>query len=124
MNEHEPFLQAICADSESDGPRLVFADWLDEQGDADFAEFIRVQVRIARTTLGEWDRYCELSGRQSLLWERLAPAWRAAVGDWLTLNHYRRGFLAERRTMTCRGFLYRCRGWWPAVPVMRLGLFE
>ena len=34
--------QAAAADDE-DAPRLVFADWLEEHGDSDRAEFIRVQ---------------------------------------------------------------------------------
>lgn len=41
------FLKAICAEPEDDTPRLVYADWLDEQGDADRAEFIRVQCELA-----------------------------------------------------------------------------
>src|SRR5947207_2720423 len=39
----EPFLAAIAARSDDDLPRLIFADWLDERGDADRAEFIRLQ---------------------------------------------------------------------------------
>jgi uncharacterized protein (TIGR02996 family) len=41
------FLRVIKADPDADVPRLVFADWLDEQGDTDRAEFIRLQVRGA-----------------------------------------------------------------------------
>jgi uncharacterized protein (TIGR02996 family) len=45
---HEPFLRAICEAPDDDAPRLVFADWLDETGDPDRAEFIRLHVRLAR----------------------------------------------------------------------------
>lgn len=45
---HEPFLRAICQAPDDDAPRLVFADWLDENGDPDRAEFIRLQVQLAR----------------------------------------------------------------------------
>jgi uncharacterized protein (TIGR02996 family) len=45
---HEPFLRAICENPEDDTVRLVYADWLDENGDPDRAEFIRVQVERAR----------------------------------------------------------------------------
>jgi uncharacterized protein (TIGR02996 family) len=45
---HEPFLRAICQAPDDDAPRLVFADWLDENGDPERAEFIRLQVRLAR----------------------------------------------------------------------------
>lgn len=38
---------AIVAHAEEDTPRLVYADWLDENGDPDRAAFIRVQCRLA-----------------------------------------------------------------------------
>src|SRR5262245_2593359 len=44
----EGFLAAIRAAPDDDTPRLVYADWLDEHGDPDRAEFIRVQVELAR----------------------------------------------------------------------------
>ncbi|HEY1066638.1 MAG TPA: TIGR02996 domain-containing protein, partial [Pirellulales bacterium] len=42
----QPFLDAIRAAPEDDAPRLIYADWLDEQGDEssrDRAAFIRAQ---------------------------------------------------------------------------------
>lgn len=42
----QAFLQAIIDRPDDDTPRLIFADWLDERGrpgDADRAEFIRLQ---------------------------------------------------------------------------------
>jgi uncharacterized protein (TIGR02996 family) len=47
MSEREAFLHAICENPDDDTPRLVFADWLDEHGEADRAEFIRLQIEIA-----------------------------------------------------------------------------
>lgn len=41
-------LAAILSDPASDDPRLVYADWLDENGHPERAEFIRVQVELAR----------------------------------------------------------------------------
>ena len=41
---YEPFMRAICADPEDDTARLVYADWLDENGDPERAEFIRLQI--------------------------------------------------------------------------------
>jgi uncharacterized protein (TIGR02996 family) len=48
VSSAEAFLQAILADPDADGPRLVFADWLDEHGDHSRAEFIRTQIALAR----------------------------------------------------------------------------
>jgi uncharacterized protein (TIGR02996 family) len=41
MTEREALLAAICANPDDDTPRLVYADWLQENGDPDRAEFIR-----------------------------------------------------------------------------------
>lgn len=40
---HAPFLAAILAEPAKDAPRLVYADYLDENGQGGRAEFIRVQ---------------------------------------------------------------------------------
>jgi uncharacterized protein (TIGR02996 family) len=48
MSERDDFLRAILANPADDAPRLVYADWLDDQGESARAEFIRVQVAMAR----------------------------------------------------------------------------
>jgi uncharacterized protein (TIGR02996 family) len=49
----ESFLKEITAKIDDDATRLVFSDWLEEQGEHERAEFIRVQVERAR--LPAWD---------------------------------------------------------------------
>lgn len=44
MTPHQPFLDAIQADPDSDAPRLAYAHWLAERGDA-WSEVIRIQCR-------------------------------------------------------------------------------
>jgi uncharacterized protein (TIGR02996 family) len=44
---HEEFYQAIRAHPEEDAPRLIYADWLEEQGETDRAEFIRAHCQMA-----------------------------------------------------------------------------
>lgn len=48
MNTGEALVAAILANSEDDTPRLVFADWLEENDNPEWAEFIRLQVWLAR----------------------------------------------------------------------------
>jgi uncharacterized protein (TIGR02996 family) len=50
------FLRTILDAPDDDAPRLVYADWLDEQGEADRAEFIRLQVREARMAADDPER--------------------------------------------------------------------
>lgn len=48
MTEEQAFLDAIRDAPDDDTPRLVFADWLEEHGQPERAEFIRVQCELAR----------------------------------------------------------------------------
>jgi uncharacterized protein (TIGR02996 family) len=50
------FLAAILEAPDDDAPRLIYADWLDEQGESDRAEFIRLQVREARMASDDPER--------------------------------------------------------------------
>lgn len=45
--EHADFLRRITENPEDDTARLVYADWLEENGQAERAEFIRIQIEIA-----------------------------------------------------------------------------
>ncbi|HVL15136.1 MAG TPA: TIGR02996 domain-containing protein, partial [Gemmata sp.] len=46
MTEEEAFVAAIVASPADDTPRLVFADWLEENGRPARAELIRLQCRL------------------------------------------------------------------------------
>ena len=48
MSQHAAFLSAIRENPDDDTPRLAFADWLTENGEAERGEFIRVQVSRSR----------------------------------------------------------------------------
>jgi uncharacterized protein (TIGR02996 family) len=48
VTEAAALLAAIRAAPDDDAPRLIYADWLDEHGQPERAEFIRVQVELAR----------------------------------------------------------------------------
>jgi uncharacterized protein (TIGR02996 family) len=70
----EALLQAILAEPEDDGPRLIYADWLEENGNPDRAEFIRVQMELARVAEGG-PRPKELLAREKRLWEAHKEGW-------------------------------------------------
>src|SRR6476619_554029 len=48
MSDDAALLAAIRAAPADDAPRLIYADWLDEHGRPERAEFIRVQCELAR----------------------------------------------------------------------------
>jgi uncharacterized protein (TIGR02996 family) len=47
MFDQEGFLRAVVERPDEDAPRLIYADWLEEQGDAARAALIRVQCELA-----------------------------------------------------------------------------
>jgi len=54
------FFRDILANPEDDTPRLIYADWLDDQGDEARAEFIRLQCELARLKLrGEENQHLQ-----------------------------------------------------------------
>lgn len=44
-SEREGLLRAVCANPDDSGARLVYADWLEDHGQPERAEFIRLQCR-------------------------------------------------------------------------------
>jgi uncharacterized protein (TIGR02996 family) len=50
MADHPGLIQAILDAPDDDGPRLIYADWLDDHGEALRAEFIRLHCR--------WEQFC------------------------------------------------------------------
>jgi uncharacterized protein (TIGR02996 family) len=91
----ERLFRGVLAEPEEDAPRLVFADWLDDHGEPERAEFIRLQMERAR--LREYDprRPLLLSREQELL-DLHARAWRADLPGWHREEQcwFRHGFVA------------------------------
>ncbi len=91
------FLQSILAAPEDDDLRLIFTDWLEEQDDADRAEFIRLQIRQDRL-----DPFCplweEIRERIEALLAQHRSRWVANLPEWASpLVEFRRGFPAHIR---------------------------
>jgi uncharacterized protein (TIGR02996 family) len=112
----EGLLRDILDDPEDDGPRLVYSDWLEENGRPERAEFIRVQVekaaleasgvRCACAALGEAERPCRwhaLALREERLRKEHYAEWERAAGLVLELPQGRQ-WLARRVTWR-RGFV-------------------
>jgi uncharacterized protein (TIGR02996 family) len=70
------FLAAIAAAPLDDAPRLVYADWLDERGEAAKAEYLRLVVRLSMAA----DEEPALSRLLELASGAGDPDWRSAVG--------------------------------------------
>ncbi len=83
----EGFLRTILDAPDDDAPRLVYADWLEEHGRPERAEFIRVECEQATIRRGRavapnrWDspRFWELEERRQQLYDRHARRWFAPL---------------------------------------------
>jgi uncharacterized protein (TIGR02996 family) len=92
----DPLLAAIIAEPNDDTARLAYADYLEEEGNPERAEFIRVQVNLAR--LPAWERKAKLLGfRERLLRVRNGEKWRAELPNiaGVQWGKFERGFIAE-----------------------------
>src|ERR1043166_2382184 len=89
---HDAFLQAIGDAPDDDTPRLIYADWLDEHGQPERAELIRVQCALARQPIDP-QQETELRGREQDLLDRFGPEWlRPLTEQGGTPPVFRRGF--------------------------------
>lgn len=100
MTQERDLLRTIAREPDDDAPRLVYADWLDDAGQHDRAEFIRGQVRLAeiqrafpppdRDTL-EAIFYCTATTRLSI--GDSPERRRVAYGNRLLLDAYEEQWL-------------------------------
>lgn len=96
MSDGDALLRAILDDPDDDAPRLVYADWLDEQGNSPRATFIRVQIELARLTADDPARD-RLVQTERTLWRANRTAWTNWAPSWARVAEFRRGFLEEIR---------------------------
>lgn len=116
MSDEDALLAAILADPDEDTPRLVYADWLQEHGDADRAEFIRLQCRNSAFHPDEIDPADE--EREAVLEERHHGKWLAGLPQFPGAHwHFLRGF-AESLEVVAELFLERYESF-ARVPFLR-----
>ena len=115
------FLTRVREVPDADEPRLIYADWLDEQGDPR-GEFIRVQVALARMP-GHGRRRAELARVEGKLLARHADVWAAPFRGLATGPVFRRGFVEEVK-VTARQFLAHADALFAAGPVRHLHLLD
>ena len=78
MSERAAFISAVINNPDDDTRRLAFADWLQEQGEADRAEFVRCQIAAAKLSEAEREA-SEPARRADELLDRYEELWRGRV---------------------------------------------
>jgi uncharacterized protein (TIGR02996 family) len=131
MTEREALLRAVCEFPDDDTPRLVFADWLQEHGDEERAEFIRLQIEAARLAADDKRRSSlvaratELEEKHGAVWLSELPKvgridWLRAPGGWLGGEAFDRGFAARVRVDNAGAVVKHAKVLFAATPVRRL----
>jgi uncharacterized protein (TIGR02996 family) len=106
-DEQRALWAAIRANPDDDTPRLVYADWLQENGEEDRAEFIRVQCALAAGShSANAQQALEAEEKQLLALHRekwLAPFVKLFGSDrrWHPTDHWF-AFCGFRRGLVCR----------------------
>ena len=133
MTEREALLRAVCENPDDDTPRLVFADWLQENGEDDRAEFIRVQCEAARLAADD-GRLAGLVRRAGELQQLFGDRWLAELpvpdpehidwvkypGGWLGGETFDRGFACRLWVKTAGTLSAHADELFSATPVRRL----
>lgn len=117
----DAFLADIVACPADDAPRLVFADWLEDHGEPDRAEFIRLQVRRAGLPAAD-SRHGPLASREGTLLLAHENAWRAhlPVLEGVTWEDFSRGFVEGAFVESVDVFLQHADTLFNVAPIRRL----
>jgi uncharacterized protein (TIGR02996 family) len=96
MTNPDALLRAIATNPDDDAPRLVFSDWLEEQGEPERAEFIRTQCQLASAKLTKKRRHA-LRLRERALLDAHRHEWCQALGLPIEDVAFERGLIGRMR---------------------------
>jgi uncharacterized protein (TIGR02996 family) len=100
-SDRAALLAAIREAPDDDRPRLLYANWLEENGQPERAAFIRLQLQRG-TLSGNDPRHDDLARRETALLRRYGGSWRRGVPRWASRQAYRRGVLTHVETTLAR----------------------
>src|SRR5436305_425359 len=119
----DALLLAVCDAPDDDAPRLVFADWLEENGDEAeraWGEYVRLKCEQEKLPGGD-PRQAELGARSAGLWNRYGQRnWREYLPRGVRdVYGFERGF-PERLACTALRFLQLGKRLFEVAPVRPL----
>jgi uncharacterized protein (TIGR02996 family) len=120
--DERAFFERIRDEPADDGPRLIYADWLEENGQPDRAEFVRLQVAVDR--LADDDpRRAELRERERVLLEANEKRWAADLAPLVTGWEFRRGVI-DSVSVDTNQFLATGAAIFELAPVRKVRFFD
>jgi uncharacterized protein (TIGR02996 family) len=122
MGDRDAILESIFAAPADDAPRLVYADWLDEHGHPEQAEFVRRQIESYRTSKNDYTRSARAAALEAS-WNRFKIELMESLPyTEVRLDLYTRGLPERDYRIAADRFLHDASDWWPLFPVRRLTL--
>ncbi len=117
MTDAEAIFAGILADPANDVPRLVFADWLEEHGQEEWAEFIRVQIELETVPRSE-PRHKDLSRRARKILAQQKETWLLPFQKLLPgcFVKFERGFVSIVKASYSYVF-FNAEQLWPLAPI-------
>jgi uncharacterized protein (TIGR02996 family) len=122
--EDHDFIRRILANLDDDAPRLAYAEWLEQQGDRDRAEFIRVQIEAARLSPQDARRE-QQNARAAELLQAHDEEWRALLPPDAggRVAGFERGFPTWARC-GLEDFPFIAVSIWQVAPVTQLDMYD
>jgi uncharacterized protein (TIGR02996 family) len=128
MSDRDALMAAVVAEPDADAPRLVYADWLEENprnvADTARAQFIRLEIE-AETMPNDSLEKSELKRQAAVLFNKHYQSWNADTPRWNEWYDsslvYRRGFPYELRTVF-RKLAYGDHELFERLPIQSLSL--
>jgi uncharacterized protein (TIGR02996 family) len=120
MTDRDAILEAIFAAPDDDAPRLIYADWLNENGHPEQAEFIRLRCQMAHLSNGERG-WRPLRRKLHWTWAALQSRWlREFPRTRLAMDQLPRGLPTKRVEVSAEALLKDSNRWWPTLPIRDL----
>jgi uncharacterized protein (TIGR02996 family) len=122
MAEYLGFLKDICAHPDDDDIRLIYADWLEDNGQPERAEFIRVQCELHRLPADDPSRQ-QLERREAELLAAYRDTWLNCLPDFCGVYwrpYFHRGFVEGVEAGTWSAFESQAAAIFAAGPVQHL----
>src|SRR4051812_22083155 len=122
MTIEQAFLDDVVTHPDDDAPRLVFADWLEEHGDADRATFIRAQCRLRTLCAFDPKRY-GLEAAEAELLPRHEKKWKKPLAKITARCEFGRGFV-EKVALPAAKFVSVADDLFRLAPVQKLRVLQ
>ena len=121
-DDERDFFDSIRSTPDDDGPRLIFADWLDEHGESDRAEFVRISALWTACPMTTHDGLNSANANDNCR-ERNEVRWTASLRPLVTACAFHRGVI-DSVSVDAAQFLANGPAIFDLAPIRKVRFFE